>query len=203
MNYKSHAKQMIFRIAGRSKRILLVVLIVAVLQVTGLMGATIQATQWVLLQTGLRDANEETSTSTTPFDYNFTIKDLQGKRIPFDQFKGKVVFLNLWATWCGPCRAEMPGIQELYENSDKEKVAFVMLSIDRDSDLPKVSDYMSKRGFTFQAYMPSGYLPDQLQVPSIPTTFVLSKEGLIVKKEVGSMQYNTPKFQKFLEDLSK
>lgn len=202
MNNKSRTQRTILLVVAWIKPIVVAALVVVALQVTGLMGAASQATQWALLQTGLRDADDVTSASSTPFDYNFTIKDLQGNRIPFDQFKGKVVFLNLWATWCGPCRAEMPGIQQLYEKSDKEKVAFVMLSIDRDSDRSKVSDYISKRGFTFQAYMPSGYLTEQLQVPSIPTTFVISKEGLIVKKEVGSMEYNTPKFQRFLEELS-
>ncbi|HWA34220.1 MAG TPA: TlpA disulfide reductase family protein, partial [Cyclobacteriaceae bacterium] len=132
----------------------------------------------------------------------FTIQDLQGNKIPFEQFQGKVIFLNLWATWCGPCRAEMAGIERLYSKIDKSSIAFVMLSLDRDSDKNKVISYMQSKGFTFPGFMPSGYLPAQLKVPEIPTTFIISKEGKIVRKEVGSMRYDTPKFQKFLEGLS-
>lgn len=202
MNYKSRTKQITLRLLSFGKPFLFAGVIVILLHFTGLISSVSYATQWTLLQTGLRDAEPEVNAEDTPFDYEFTIKDLEGNRISFDQFKGKVIFLNMWATWCGPCRAEMPGIQSLYEKVDKEKIVFVMLSIDRDSDIKKVSDYLTAKEFTFRAYMPSGQLPSQLRVPSIPTTFIISKEGQVVKKEVGSMQYDTPKFQKFLEELS-
>ena len=77
-----------------------------------------------------------------------------------------------------------------------------MLSLDKDSDYAKIVGYVKTKAFTFNVYQPSGYLPTQLKVPSIPTTFVISKEGKIVKKEVGSMRYDTTKFQNFLEELS-
>jgi thiol-disulfide isomerase/thioredoxin len=155
-----------------------------------------------MIQTGVADVDLETEEDAAAFSYDFTIKDLEGNRVPFDSFKGKVVFLNLWATWCGPCRAEMPGIQALYDKVDKEKVVFVMLSLDKDSDQEKVVSYLKNKSFTFEAYLPSGYLPEVLQVPSIPTTFVISPEGKVVKKEVGAMQYDTPDFLQFLEKLS-
>jgi hypothetical protein len=78
-----------------------------------------------------------------------------------------------------------------------------MLSLDKDSQLEKVKAYVASRSFTFPVYMPSGYLADQLQVPSIPTTFVITKEGIIDLKEIGMKNYNTPKFKKYLEALSK
>lgn len=202
MNYKTRTKEIALRFFSFARPFLMAGLLVFILQVTGLISAATFATQWTLLQTGLRDAEPEITTEDTPFDYEFTLKDLEGNRIPFDQFKGKVVFLNLWATWCGPCRAEMPSIQSLYEKVDKKKIAFVMLSIDRESDIKKVSDYLIAKEFTFQAYLPSGQLPGLLKVPSIPTTFIISKDGQVVKKEVGSTRYDTPKFQKFLEELS-
>lgn len=203
MNYKSRTKEILSRALRFFKPVLLAGILIVALEVTGLISAVSFATQWALLQTGLRDADgEEVTEADTQFDYDFTIKDLEGNRIAFERFKGKVIFLNMWATWCGPCRAEMSGIQKLFEKVDKDKIVFVMLSIDKDSDIQKVADYLAKKEFTFQAYLPSGYLPDQLQVPSIPTTFIISPEGKIVKKEVGSMRYNTLQFQEFLEDLS-
>ncbi len=203
MSYKSRTKALGRTIFSWIKPVLVAGILLLFLRVTGLIGAVSYATQWTLLQTGMRDADEVVDEAPAVFDYNFTIKDLEGNRVPFDSFKGKVIFLNMWATWCGPCRAEMPGIQSLYEKVDKEKVVFIMLSIDKDSDLTRVVDYLAAKSFTFGAFLPSGYLPEQLQVPSIPTTFIISPEGKVVKKEVGTMQYDTPEFREFLEGLSR
>ncbi len=172
------------------------------LRVTGLLSGFSSATQSVVMETGLLDASVDTKESEA-FNYDFTIKDLNEDKIGFNQFKGKVIFLNLWATWCGPCKAEMQGIHELYKEVASENIAFVMLSIDKDNSKGKVVKYINDKGFTFPVYMPSGYLSEQLNVPSIPTTFVINKEGKIVAKEVGTTNFNTKKFKKFLVDLAK
>ena len=78
-------------------------------------------------------------------------------------------------------------------------VVFVMLSIDNDKDLPKVIRYLKDKDYTFNGYMPSGYLTEQLNVPSIPTTFVISKEGKIIAKEIGTTNFNTNRFYNFLK----
>ncbi|MBI3481728.1 MAG: TlpA family protein disulfide reductase [Bacteroidetes bacterium] len=113
-----------------------------------------------------------------------------------------MVFLNLWATWCGPCRSEMPSIQKLYEGVDKEKISFVILSLDDERLSKKVKSFVERSGFTFPTYTNTGHLTEQLQVPSIPTTFVIDQEGYIALKEVGMRNYNTPKFKKFIEQLA-
>ncbi len=177
-------------------------MLVSLLQLTGFKEVAGFYAQSVALHSGFRDAGVEPVKNPAKFDYNFTIKDLIGNKINFETYQGKVIFLNMWATWCGPCRAEMADIQKLYEKIDKEKVAFVMLSIDEDRNTQKVVDYISNKAFSFPVFLPSGYLPEQLQVPSIPTTFVISKDGIVVTKEVGSKNYNTDKFKQFLEDLS-
>jgi len=179
------------------------VAIVAILHFTGLLSSISFLTQSAILKTGLMDATVRPGEATEPFNYDFTIKDLGGNKIDFKQFKDKVIFLNLWATWCGPCRAEMPTIQKLYEKlADDSNVVFVMLSIDKDKDLGKVIRYLKDKDYTFSGYMPSGYLTDQLNVPSIPTTFVISKSGQILTKEVGTTNFNTTKFYKFLKSES-
>jgi thiol-disulfide isomerase/thioredoxin len=157
--------------------------------------------QGAIVKSGFVNASA-TSNSKVPFDYNFTVKDLAGKKTEFKNFQGRVIFLNLWATWCGPCRSEMASIQKLYESIDKEKVSFVMLSLDKDTQVEKVKAFVNSRSFTFPIFMPSGYLAEQLQVPSIPTTFVITKDGLIDLKEVGMKNYNTTKFKKYLEELT-
>lgn len=176
------------------------VVVVAVLHFTGLLSSISFLAQSAILQTGLMNASVELPDETIAFDYDFTIKDLNGNRVEFSQFKDKVIFLNLWATWCGPCRAEMPTIQKLYDKmKDDPNVQFVMLSLDKDNDLPKVVRYLKDKNYTFSGYMPSGYLTQQLNVPSIPTTFVISKKGNVVAKEVGTTNFNTDKFYKFLK----
>jgi thiol-disulfide isomerase/thioredoxin len=182
------------------KPILAALLLVAILQLSGFMGTASYYVHSAALRSGFLDVNSEALKDPKQFDYNFTIKDLNGNKIDFKKFKGKVVFLNIWATWCGPCRAEMVDIQKLYSSIDKSKIVFVMLSVDEDKNRAKVDSYIINKAFTFPVFMPSGYLPEQLQVPSIPTTFVISKAGDVLVKEVGSKNYNTEKFKKFLED---
>jgi len=183
------------------KTLLGTVVILAFLKLTGLLGSVSFITQSAVLKTGLMNASTESETTEESFNFDFMIKDLSGNKINFDQYKGKVVFINLWATWCGPCRAEMPNIQKLYDKVDHDKVSFVMLSVDKDVNKDKVVKYINDRSFTFPAYMPSGYLTSQLDVPNIPTTFVISKQGKIVVKEIGMKNYNTSKFRKLLEGL--
>ncbi len=79
-----------------------------------------------------------------------------------------------------------------------DSVTFIMLSLDKDQALPKVESYVQKNEYTFPIFMPSGYLAEQLQVPSIPTTFIISKEGKIVMKEIGTRNYDTKKMLDFL-----
>jgi thiol-disulfide isomerase/thioredoxin len=177
-------------------------LFVFVLYVGGAFQYMASFAQVAVIESGLVNASS-VGNSKISFDYNFTIKDLSGKKIDFKDHQGKVIFLNLWATWCGPCRSEMASIQKLYDRVDNKKIQFVMLSLDRDSQLEKVKAYMVNHSFSFPVYMPSGYLSDQLQVTSIPTTFVITKDGIIDLKEVGMKNYNTSKFKGYLEELSK
>jgi thiol-disulfide isomerase/thioredoxin len=159
-------------------------------------------TNSALLKTGIMDATPGKHTDNDPFDFNFKIKNLEGDLIDFNEYKGKVVFVNLWATWCGPCRVEMPSIQKLYDDVDHVKIMFVMLSLDSDDAHAKVVNYIAKTKFTFPVYQPHGYLAEQLQVPSIPTTFIIDKAGNIVSKKVGTTNFNTEKFKEYLEELT-
>jgi len=193
---------MLVKIFNWLKPFLGALILIALLQVTGLMGSVSYYAQSALLKTGLRDAGTTPPKKAEAFDYNFTVRNTVGERIPFEKYKGKVVFLNVWATWCGPCRAEMPTIQSLYEKIDTAKIEFVILSIDPDANEAKVPKYISQFKYTFPVYRPSGYLTTQLDLPSIPTTFVINKEGMIVRKEVGATDFDTPKFKKFLTSLT-
>jgi thiol-disulfide isomerase/thioredoxin len=152
-----------------------------------------------LMKTGLMDIDVLDSNHEEEFNYNFTIKDDKGDTVDMNQFKGKVVFLNLWATWCGPCVAEMPSIQSLYNKVSKDKIVFVMLNWFEEPG--KVSKFVRKKEFTFPVYHVNGDVPPQLNVASIPTTLVISPDGKIVTKKTGTANYDTDKFKEFLESM--
>jgi thiol-disulfide isomerase/thioredoxin len=172
-----------------------------VMRYTGLLAGLSYLTGNVIMHTGAMDASPRADAVAKKFNYNFSVKDLQGNTIKVNEFKGKTVFLNLWATWCGPCRMEMPSIEQLYRQVDKEKIVFIILSVDRPQDFHKIKGYISEKEFTFPVYTPADFLPAQLQVKSIPSTFIISPDGRIVSNEVGATNFDTPEFKTFLEKI--
>lgn len=190
------------RLLNFTKPILGALAIIVILQMTGALSSASEFANTAVLKSGIMNAAPgKESDPREPLDYNFNIKTLPGEVIDFNQFKGKVLFINLWATWCGPCRVEMPSVQKLYDGLDHNKVQFIMLSLDRDDAVAKINKYATKNNFTFPIYIPSGSLPVQFQVSSIPTTFIIDRNGNIVSKKVGTTNFNTDRFKKYLEDL--
>lgn len=182
------------------KPIALTIIMIGFLQITGLWGGASVMAQMLVIKMGMLNVDVGENKSPATLDYGFLLKDLAGKNVSFNNYKGKVLFINLWATWCGPCRAEMPGIQSLSEKLKGEQVEFIMLSVDKEAALPKVKSYLENNQFTFPVFMPHEYLPEQFQVPSIPTTFIVSKNGKILMKEVGTRNYDTSKMVDFLKE---
>ncbi len=178
------------------------IVIVLILRYTGALTGISSFASSTLMKAGIMDYNPTAPTLNEDFNYNFRIKDLEGNLIDFNNFKGKVVFINLWATWCGPCRVEMPSINSLFSKIDSENIEFVVLSLDNDSDLMKVQQYVEKNSYQFPVYMPHGYLVDQLQAEAIPTTLIINKQGKIVNRKTGITNFDTKKFKKYLEGLA-
>lgn len=170
-----------------------------ILRYSGIIGGISFVANSALMKTGALDASAKVTTATN-FDYNFSVKDMDGKVIPFSQFKGKTVFLNVWATWCGPCRYEMPSIESLYQKVDKNKVVFVMLSVDKPEHTEKIKKFVADNQYSFPVFQLEGYLPETLEINSIPTTFVISADGKLLTKKVGTANYDTPKYKQFLEE---
>jgi hypothetical protein len=92
----------------------------------------------------------------------------------------------------------MPTIESLYNSIDKTNIEFVILSIDRADPYRKVKQYIEKSEFTFPGYILKGEPTTQIRVPTIPTTFIISRKGKIISKESGMRNYDTNKFRKFL-----
>ena len=173
-----------------------------VLRFTGVLAGISSFTGSLLLKTGAMNANMEAPAVAKSFNYNFKIKDLNGTVIDFKSFKGKTLFLNVWATWCGPCRIEMPSIQKLYEKVNNDEIVFVMLAVDDRNSFDKVVNFVKEKGYTFPVYVPHEFLPDQLMVRTIPTTFVVNSQGKIATQETGAANYDTEEFKTFLEGLA-
>ncbi|OGX88685.1 TlpA family protein disulfide reductase [Hymenobacter glacialis] len=135
------------------------------------------------------------------YPHNLPMTTLDGKAVNLSDLKGKVVFVNLWASWCPPCRAEMPGIEALYKKVDHSKVAFVMLSL--DDDAAKARKYVQGNGFTFPVYMRTGDLPAPFDSNSIPSTVILGPDGQVAARHEGMAEYDTPEFLTALNQLAK
>lgn len=119
----------------------------------------------------------------------FTLPDLSGQSVSLADYKDRVIFLNFWATWCPPCREEMPSLQKLHEKLKGKN--FIMLAVALDEEgKAVVKPFVEKGGYSFKVLLdPDGRVASRYQVWSIPTTFIINKEGKIVRRIVGSRDW--------------
>ena len=110
---------------------------------------------------------------------------------------GKVVLINFWATWCPPCIAEMPSLQELY-NDYNDKVIFLFVT---NEDFETVNKFKLKKAFNFDVFQPLSAPPEVLTTRSIPKTFIIDKHGAIVVEESGAVNWNSETVRNQLDDL--
>lgn len=173
--------------------------------VTGLHTEVFGFLQRGVLATGLMKPKvEEKATAAHDEDYrqadfSMNLVNSKGEMVSLDQFRGKVVFINIWATWCPPCIAEMPGINSLYNEVKDEGVVFLMLSVDEDFE--KAKRFNEKKGFDFEVYKVDGGIPRMYYSESIPTTFVISAKGELALTHKGMASYNTTEFREFLKSI--
>jgi len=114
--------------------------------------------------------------------YNWQLQDLKGNSFQLNQTKGKLTLVNIWATWCPPCIAEMPSLQALY-NDYYNKIEFVLVSNEENS---VIKSFLRKKGYNFKVYTPQSKPPETFNVKSIPRTFLLDREGNIIIDESGA-----------------
>ncbi len=124
----------------------------------------------------------------------------KGEKMKISDLKGKVVFINFWATWCPPCRMEMPTINKLYEEFE-ENEDIVFLIVDADNNYAKSSKFASDKDYLFPIYVPSGNIPYDYFSGALPTTVMINKKGEIVFRHAGAADYSDPKMVKFIKEL--
>ncbi|AHF15847.1 TlpA family protein disulfide reductase [Niabella soli] len=128
---------------------------------------------------------------------HFKMMDEQGRAVALDSLKGKKVFVNIWASWCPPCRAEMPSIQKLSKKTDKNKVTFVLLSVDDD---PAAGiGFKKAQQIELPVFFPGEQLPSLFNVEGIPATFIFDEKGALIKSMVGMENYDTQEYVDLLE----
>lgn len=134
-------------------------------------------------------------------DYGFAVKDLQGHFMLVDTLKGKVLFMNIWAT-CDPfSRIDMSSIQKLYDKMKNRKdVVFLIMT---DEDLPTVQKFMKKNKYTFPVYLyKEKSLPDVFRANAVPMTFIIAPDGKIAFKDSGDIKWDDEEVFAFLDKLS-
>ena len=133
---------------------------------------------------------------------DFQLRDLQGRTISLSSLRGKVVFLNVWATWCAPCREEMPSIESLYEEFKNDK-NFVVLAVSQDNDgRNAVAPYVQHNNLNFTVLLdPQNDVGEAYNVSGIPETFVIDRDGRIVAHHIGPYDWSAAEIRSALQDL--
>ncbi len=137
---------------------------------------------------------KDSANSTLP---SFQMLNYQGTPINLQQFKGRKVMVNLWASWCGPCRTEMPTIEQLQRSIDTSKGVIILLSLDNQPD--KARRFLEGSTLANQLYFPDASLPELFNVPGIPTTFFFDEEGRLAHTVEGSTNYDADTYRKLLQ----
>lgn len=155
--------------------------------------------------TSKKDRTEQQNSTTENLaasDTNIAFTDSKGNKLSLGDLKGKVVFINFWATWCPPCIAEMPSINNLYKRyKDKSKIMFIM--VDVDANFQKSKSFMDKNNYDLPLYIPASQIPSNFLSGAIPTTVILDKSGKMVGRIEGSREYDSQEVYDALDSLIK
>jgi len=131
---------------------------------------------------------------------NFQLQNLDGEPVALSNLKGKAVLLNFWATWCPPCRREMPYIQEIYDEWPEEWL--VVLAINIGESASKVEEFMQRYGLSFPVLLDTKEKVAQgYNIRHIPTTFFIDKDGIIRMKIIGAFP-NKAAIEKNLNEIT-
>jgi peroxiredoxin len=142
----------------------------------------------VLMKSGASPEKRAVTGSEAP---GFELKDTEGRPWKLSDLKGKVVFLNFWASWCSSCMEENPSLQKLFtaENGNDK---FVLMTVIYNDDPAKAAAYMKQNGLSFPVLVDTVNLAKTYGITGVPETFVIDTKGTLVRKVIGPMQWDTP-----------
>ena len=132
---------------------------------------------------------------------DFTFPDIHGKPISLSQFRGKIVFLNIWATWCGPCRIEMPSMEKLWQKFKKDDFVILAVSIDRQGK-SVVIPFLQELGLTFPVLLdPDATIQNLYKIRALPSSIIIDKMGFVDTREAGARDWFSSDMIKKFEEL--
>jgi len=154
--------------------------------------------EWVMRQIAFSPSIENVEESDNITNYNWELQGLNTENINFNQLKGKVILVNFWATWCPPCRAELPMIQELYDGY-KDKIEFVFVTTE---NWQTVDSFFKKNNYNLPVYNSISSPPALFtKTNSIPATYLIDQDGNVLISKTGSADWNSKKVRTLLDDL--
>ena len=133
---------------------------------------------------------------------DFTLLDIGGQQVSLQQYRGKVVFLNFWATWCIPCREEMPALERLHQAYQAQDLAII--SIDLKESVDQVKAFFQKHGLSFPSLLdPNGVVFRDYLVAGMPTTYLIDRDGTILARGVGGRDWTRAEALQLIQELLK
>jgi len=151
--------------------------------------------QRVVLETGLFGSfYENTHDEITEQNWNFQMTDRSGEVVFLEDFKGKTIFLNFWATWCPPCNAEIPSMIRLMESCTDDHVVFLLVTRETPD---RVEPYLQKKGWDIPVYYAHALPMNELNYSSLPTTFVIDQELNLVHRSTGARKWDDEDTQEY------
>jgi cytochrome c biogenesis protein CcmG/thiol:disulfide interchange protein DsbE len=132
---------------------------------------------------------------------SLNLEDLKGTKVDLKGFKGKVIFLNFWATWCGPCKEEMPSMEAFYQRFKDRNFIFLTFSVDYEGPKP-VREFIAKNRYTFPVFVDQkSEALDIFEVTGISTTFVIDKQWKLLGKDIGPRNWTSSEIVSYLTQL--
>jgi len=143
---------------------------------------------------------EEQISEESNFEYDFTLKGLDGKTYSLSDFKGKIVLLDFWATWCPPCRRAIPYLCEIYK--DFKDKGLVILGISLDQEIEDLKEFLAENEIPYPILLADDNVRRLFEIEAIPTLFLFTQDGRVIYKEVGFAEENMEKLRKTIENLT-
>lgn len=131
-------------------------------------------------------------------DYDWTIRALDGETVDVARYRGRVLFINVWASWCTPCIAEMAGIERLYRSLRGSGVEFLIVSPEASEPVRR---FVRTYGYDLPVYLEVDRMPDRFGLDALPTTFVVDTAGMIVLRRRGAAEWDRPSVRRLLLSL--
>lgn len=144
---------------------------------------TFSQVQGTLPNTQSQDSSDTESTGAAP---DFALTDLDGNKVSLSDFRGQYVYLNFWASWCSPCKSEMPDIEKMHKEFKEE--GLVVLAVDMGEGRAAVEEFIGSNGYTFRVLLdPDQSAAEKYGVTAIPASYFIDRDGNIAEKRVGAL----------------